>query len=528
MNIENLIKMQYQVENYEQTYRSMENIKELQKKISSEKAIVELDDKQLKQSIQLLKDSKESIKEIDQAMSIVGKNTSMYKALDNLKAKLEKIRKDASQRIEMFGSDNQKDITNVIANLDKLDKAQEKIAKKDVLKKQQENQVKAAEQMLDTWQDAYRKLQKAEADMLKGKKVTPSEYSFLKKTFELADADLNKMNKDIQSFSGKFKGAADVAKKFTKHMKEAKQFTIDNTKETIARDELTELEKEYDKLQQKKEKLISTQGEDSAAVKKIVQEQEELTQEIDKQYKVLEKALELDRNRGNLDDKGLQAAKNRLNVEKERRQTNIEINNLESQQNQRFQEIKAQENELYDIESKLAQLQKDPKRHTSEIQYLKQLLANKKNQYDLENKINKLPAQQKTEIEKIIQKHKETNAQLKEQGKDWKRNQKNATELGDTIKKVFNYVIVYRFFYMLQQGINKALETMKELDKAFTDIQMVTGDTDEQTAQLAKNYNQLAKEMGSTTKEVAEGAAEWFNESRDHLKTLELLETRED
>ena len=81
---------------------------------------------------------------------------------------------------------------------------------------------------------------------------------------------------------------------------------------------------------------------------------------------------------------------------------------------------------------------------------------------------------------------------------------------------------------MLQQGINKALETMKELDKAFTDIQMVTGDTDEQTAQLAQDYNQLAKEMGSTTKEVAEGAAEWFNESRDHLKTLELLETRED
>ena len=124
---------------------------------------------------------------------------------------------------------------------------------------------------------------------------------------------------------------------------------------------------------------MSTQGEDSAAVKKIAQEHEKLTQEIDKQYKVLEEALELDRNRGNLDDKGLQAAKNRLNVEKERRQTNIEINNLESQQNQRFQEIKAQENELYNIESKLTQLQKDPKKHTSEIQYLKRLLANKKN-----------------------------------------------------------------------------------------------------------------------------------------------------
>ena len=81
---------------------------------------------------------------------------------------------------------------------------------------------------------------------------------------------------------------------------------------------------------------------------------------------------------------------------------------------------------------------------------------------------------------------------------------------------------------MLQEGIQKALDTMKELDKAFTDIQMVTGDSKEETAQLAQDYNKLAKEMGATTQEVAEGAAEWFNESRDHLKTLELLETRED
>ena len=80
----------------------------------------------------------------------------------------------------------------------------------------------------------------------------------------------------------------------------------------------------------------------------------------------------------------------------------------------------------------------------------------------------------------------------------------------------------------MKQLVNEMIDTMKELDKAFTDIQMVTGGTDEQTAQLAKDYNKLAKEVGSTTTEVAEGASEWFNESRDHLKTLELLETRED
>ena len=524
----NNIDIKYNVHNYTETHKQMQTILQQKQLISKENGTINFTMNGGKEVVKEIKDIIEYSKELKRQLNDVGKNSKLGQQLEQEIKRCDSAINKLKQSINKWGTEADKAAVEQIKSYDKIIQKQEQIAKKDTLKKQQENQVKAAEQMLDTWQDAYRKLQKAEADMLKGKKVTPSEYSYVKKTFELADAELNKMSKDVQSFSGKFKGAADVAKQFSKHMKDAQQFTIDNTKETIARDELTELEKEYDKLQQKKEKLISTQGEDSTAVKKIAQEQEKLTQEIDKQYKVLEEALELDRNRGNLDDKGLQAAKNRLNVEKERRQTNIEINNLESQQNQRFQEIKAQENELYNIESKLTQLQKDPKKHTSEIQYLKRLLANKKNQYDLENKINKLPAQQREEIEKIIQKHKEANAQLKEQNKDWKNNKKSATELGDTIKKVFNYVLVYRFFYMLQQGINKALETMKELDKAFTDIQMVTGDTDEQTAQLAQDYNQLAKEMGSTTKEVAEGAAEWFNESRDHLKTLELLETRED
>ena len=71
------------------------------------------------------------------------------------------------------------------------------------------------------------------------------------------------------------------------------------------------------------------------------------------------------------------------------------------------------------------------------------------------------------------------------------------------------------YYFVLQkmkQLVNEMLETMKELDKAFTDIQMVTGGTDEETAQLADSYNQLAKEVGSTTTEVAEGAAEWLRQ----------------
>lgn len=212
-------------------------------------------------------------------------------------------------------------------------------------------------------------------------------------------------------------------------------------------------------------------------------------------------------------------------------QEQVKLNQAKNQQNiqdDSYKSLKADLQEIWNIENKITQFKKDKKHHPEEIQYYQQLLNNKYQELNYDNRINQLTEEQKKDIESLTRKQKELNGAIQAQGQDWKNNNRKVSEFGDTIKKVFNYVIVYRGFQMLQQGIQQAIDTMKDLDKAFTDIQMVTGGSDEQTAQLAKDYNNLAKEMGSTTKEVAEGAAEWFNESRDHLKTLELLETRED
>lgn len=209
----------------------------------------------------------------------------------------------------------------------------------------------------------------------------------------------------------------------------------------------------------------------------------------------------------------------------------VKLNEAKSQQNTQdnaYKSLKADLQEIYNLENRLTELQKDPKKHINELQYTKELLNEKKSQLNLEQRISELSPEQAKDIKNATKAQGELNAKIKAQGKDWQNNNQKVAELGDTIKKVFNYVLVYRGFQMLTEGIQKALDTMKELDKAFTDIQMVTGDSKEQTAQLAQDYNKLAKEMGATTQEVAKGASEWFNESRDHLKTLELLETRED
>lgn len=186
--------------------------------------------------------------------------------------------------------------------------------------------------------------------------------------------------------------------------------------------------------------------------------------------------------------------------------------------------------EQYEIEKRLINLKADPKQtkfHQEEIAALeKELEATKKLKEEKlaanENGTELTQDQKKyqQELESSLQR---SNELYKAQRKDIV-NAKNATsELGDTIKKVFNYVLVYKGFQLLSQGIQQAVNTMKELDKAFTDIQMVTGDSDEATAELAQEYNTLAKQMGSTTKEVAEGASEWLRQGKTASETTELL-----
>lgn len=186
--------------------------------------------------------------------------------------------------------------------------------------------------------------------------------------------------------------------------------------------------------------------------------------------------------------------------------------------------------EQYELERRLINLKADPKQtkyHQEEISALeKELEATKKLKEEKlaanENGTELTRDQKKyqQELEASLQKNNEL---YKAQRKDIV-DAKNATsELGDTIKKVFNYVLVYKGFQLLSEGIQQAIDTMKDLDKAFTDIQMVTGDSDEATAELAQEYNALAKQMGSTTQEVAEGASEWLRQGKTAAETTELL-----
>ena len=402
--------------------------------------------------------------------------------------------------------------------------------KKTKVLKDQATEIKKTEKLLDEWQDAYRKVERAKEDMLNGKKVTPSEFSYLLETLNLTEKKLQEGIKSVESFKGKAKGAAAEYNKLSKHIQEAMQFTKDNTKETIARDEVIELRKEWEKLEGEREKAISKYGEESQQAQEIARQQDELVAKEKEKIAVLEQALELERNKKNVDEEGIRAIQERIEYLKQEGENRRQIAEAgrddaktQQQQKENYKSLKDDLQEIWNLENRLAELQKDPKKHTNEIQCLSELLNKKRSQLNLEQRIQELSPKQAEDIRDAVKAQEELNSKIKAQGKDWKSNNQKVSELGDTIKKVFNYVLVYRGFQMLQEGIQKALDTMKELDKAFTDIQMVTGDSKEATSQLAQDYNQLAKEMGATTQEVAEGAGEWLRQGKTTEETTELL-----
>jgi TP901 family phage tail tape measure protein len=89
--------------------------------------------------------------------------------------------------------------------------------------------------------------------------------------------------------------------------------------------------------------------------------------------------------------------------------------------------------------------------------------------------------------------------------------------------RIVNYTVVYRSVWGLIQGFQAGVQTINELNKALTDIQMVTGYNDRQINNLSASYVKLAKEMGATVSQVTDGATEWLRQGKTVEQTTDLI-----
>lgn len=98
-----------------------------------------------------------------------------------------------------------------------------------------------------------------------------------------------------------------------------------------------------------------------------------------------------------------------------------------------------------------------------------------------------------------------------------------ASGMKDATARVLNYTIVYRALWGVVRIFRDSIETTKELDKAFTDIQMVMLESGESVDRLASQYAALAHEMSSSVVDIAKGASDWLRQGKSLQETNELL-----
>lgn len=97
------------------------------------------------------------------------------------------------------------------------------------------------------------------------------------------------------------------------------------------------------------------------------------------------------------------------------------------------------------------------------------------------------------------------------------------TMLGKKAKQFATYLVSSVAITAVYSGIRNVISTVKELDEALTDLRIVTGGTKNDAEKLLGTYNQMARELGSTTSSVAKAAVEWQRQGYSLADTNQLI-----
>src|SRR5690606_17930124 len=91
--------------------------------------------------------------------------------------------------------------------------------------------------------------------------------------------------------------------------------------------------------------------------------------------------------------------------------------------------------------------------------------------------------------------------------------------------KFMRYYFVGGFIVQFTRELKNSIRIINELDSQLTQIAVVTNQTRKEVAGLAKEYNNLAKQMKVTTSEIASGAVEFYRQGLEQEEVMERLRT---
>jgi hypothetical protein len=91
-----------------------------------------------------------------------------------------------------------------------------------------------------------------------------------------------------------------------------------------------------------------------------------------------------------------------------------------------------------------------------------------------------------------------------------------------SFRNLTDYSLAYAIIGKIRMGIQTTIQYTKELDQALVNLQIVTGQTREETKKLLYSYNQLGKELGATTTEVATASNDWLRAGYKNKEAADL------
>lgn len=91
------------------------------------------------------------------------------------------------------------------------------------------------------------------------------------------------------------------------------------------------------------------------------------------------------------------------------------------------------------------------------------------------------------------------------------------------MEKVQVWAIAMTAFYGAIRQVRQGIEFIKDYDKTLTEIGVVTGQSVSELGEMARGFNQTAKELGSTTQAVAQGSLEFIRQGKTVAETNELI-----
>ena len=121
---------------------------------------------------------------------------------------------------------------------------------------------------------------------------------------------------------------------------------------------------------------------------------------------------------------------------------------------------------------------------------------------------SKLSAADSTDFNNLKREFNEIQAEAKQMGLT---GSKAAQEMKSQFDSMLSSVISVT---AAMQTFRKMVGTARELDTSLFNLQVATGSTREETKALLETYNQMAKELGATTTDIADGADAWLRQGK--------------